>query len=338
MKRQIATIKDIARALGISVPTVSRALRDAHDVSAQTRQLVLAKAMEMKYKPNYNAVGLVKNSSNNIGIIMPVITTYYFSSVITGIQEVAFKHGFNVVLYLTDDAAERERQILEELAVSNVGGLLICTACPADETTCFQKLMDNGIRMVFFDRVPSKIKATKVTQDDFNGAYHAVEHLIEQGYKKIAHITGPVGMLFTEKRLEGYLAALADHKLPVNKEWIIHSGLSEKYGEADMLELLKCKHKPDAVFAVSDRKAIGAIIALKQQHIKVGKQVGVIGFTNDPVAAIIQPSLTTMEEPALEMGRISCELLLKHVAKKHFLPRDIILPTRLIIRDSTRRR
>jgi LacI family transcriptional regulator len=332
------TIKDIARELGISVPTVSRALRDAYGVNTQTRELVLAKAHELHYKKNFNAVGLVKNRSNNIGIILPVITTYYFSAVITGIQEVAIKHGYNMVLYLTDDSAEREREIFDELAISNVGGLLVCASSLSDQVSHFQQMMDNGIKIVFFDRVPAAINASKVTQDDFNGAYHAVKHLIQCGYKKIAHITGPRGMLFTEKRLEGYLTALSDHRLPVKDEWIIHSGLSRHYGEADVIELLKCKTKPDAVFAVSDRKAIGAVMALKKLNIKVGKQFGVIGFTNDPGAEIIDPSLTTMEEPALEMGRISCELLIKHITKKHFLPRDIILPTRLIVRDSTKRR
>ncbi|MBL7697800.1 MAG: LacI family DNA-binding transcriptional regulator [Chitinophagaceae bacterium] len=337
MKSHVITIKDIARGLNISVATVSRALRNAHDVSQETRKAVLDKAHELKYKPNFNAVGLVKNRSNNIGVVLPVITTYYFSAVITGIQEVAFKHGFNVVLYITDDSAEREREIFEELSISNVGGLLVCASSMSDQVSHFQDMMDSGVQIVFFDRVPSKIKASQVTQDDFNGAYHAVKYLVQCGYKKIAHITGAAGMLFTEKRLKGYTAALTDHRLSIRKEWIIHSGLSQKYGEADMLELLKCTPRPDAVFAVSDRKAVGAIIALKQHKIKVGRDIGVIGFTNDPLAEIIQPSLTTMEEPAVEMGRISCELLVKHLSKKHFLPREIILPTRLIVRDSTRK-
>jgi LacI family transcriptional regulator len=337
MKSHVVTIKDIARELNISVATVSRAMRNAYDVNAETRKLVLSKAHELKYRPNFNAVGLVKNRSNNIGVVLPVITNYYFSAVITGIQDVAFKHGFNVVLYITDDSAEREREIFEELSISNVGGLLVCASSMSDQVSHFQRIMDSGVQIVFFDRVPSKIKASQVTQDDFNGAYHAVEHLIQCGYKKIAHLTASAGMLFTEKRLKGYVTALADHNLPIRKEWIIHSGLSQKYGEADMLELLKCKPRPDAVFAVSDRKAVGAIVAMKQQNIKVGRHIGVIGFTNDPVAEIIQPSLTTMEEPAFEMGKTSCELLVKHLSKKHFSPREIILPTRLIVRDSTKR-
>lgn len=337
MKGPVITIKDIARELNISVATVSRALRNAYDVNPDTRQQVLAKAIELKYKPNFNAIGLVKNSSNNIGIVLPVITNYYFSTVITGIQEVAFKNGFNMVLYLTDDSAQRECEILDELSLSNIDGLLICVSSMSDQNDHFQRVIDNGIPIVFFDRVASDIKTSKIMQDDFNGAYQAVEHLIQSGYKKIAHIAGPSGMLFTEKRLEGYISALKDHHLPVKKEWIIHSGFSQKYGEADMLELLQQKPRPDAVFAANDRKAVGAIVALKQQKIKIGKEIGVIGFTNDPISEIIQPTLTTMEEPAFEIGRISCELLIKHLSKKNFSPQEITLPSRLIVRDSTKR-
>ncbi|MHA4810784.1 LacI family DNA-binding transcriptional regulator [Flavitalea flava] len=338
MKRHSITIKDIAKELNISVPTVSRALRNTHDVNEQTRQSVLAKAAELNYKPNFNAIGLVKNSSNNIGIILPVITNYYFSTVITGIQEIAFTNGFNMVLFLTDDSAEREKAILDELSFSNIDGLLICISSMPDQSDRFQQVIDNGIPIVFFDRVPSGIKTSKIMQDDFNGAFKAVEHLIQCGYKKIAHISGPEGLLITEKRQEGYLAALKKYKLPAGKKWIIHSGFSQKCGEEDMLRLLLCKERPDAVFAVNDRKAVGAMLTLKKKNIVIGKDIGIIGFTNDPISEIVHPSLTTMEEPALEIGRKSCELLIKHLRKKKFIPEEIILPTKLIIRDSTKRK
>ena len=337
MKRHFITIKDIAKELDISVATVSRALRNTHDVNEATRQQVLAKAVELNYKPNFNAIGLVKNSSNNIGIVLPVITNYYFSTVITGIQEIAFRNGYNMVLYLTDDSADREKDIMDELSFSNIDGLLICISSMTDQSDRFQRVIDNGIPIVFFDRVPSGIKTSKIMQDDFNGAYKAVEHLIQSGYKKIAHMAGPVGLLFTEKRLEGYLAALKAHKLPINKQWILHSGFSQKCGEEDMYRLLGCDQRPDAIFAVNDRKAVGAILALKKEKIAIGKDIGIIGFTNDPICEVVQPSLTTVEEPALEIGRRSCELLIKHIHKKNFIPEEVILPTTLIIRESTKK-
>jgi LacI family transcriptional regulator len=298
---------------------------------------VLAKALELNYKPNFNATGLVKNSSHNIGIVLPSITNYYFSTVITGIQEVAYKNGFNIVLYLTNDSSEREKYILHELSLGNIDGLLICVSSNSDQSEHFQKIIDEGTPIVFFDRVASDIKTSRIMQDDFNGAYKAVEHLIECGYKRIAHIAGPSGLDFTEKRLEGYLSALKTHRLPARKEWIIHSGFTQDWGRKDLLQLLKCKQVPDAIFAVNDRKAVGAMLALKKKNIQIGKQMGIIGFTNDPMSEIVSPTLTTIEEPALEIGQKGCELLLKHINKKNFIFEEITLPTRLIARESTRR-
>jgi len=337
MKPHAVTIKDIAKELNISVATVSRALRDTYDVSHETRQQVLDKALELNYKPNYNAIGLVTNSSHNIGVVLPAVVNYYFSTVISGIQEVAYKYGYNIVLYLTNDSAEREKSILSDISPGNIDGLLLCVSSESDQNEHITKVVNMGIPIVFFDRVASNIGTSKVMQDDFNGAYAAVDHLIKSGYKKIAHITGPSTLLFTEKRMEGYLLALKDNNFPVKKEWIINSGFTQNCGSADMIQLLKCKEKPDAVFAVNDRKAIGAMMTLKKKKIKIGKQIGIIGFTNDPMSEIISPSLSTVEEPGMEIGRKSCELLMKHIFKKYFIAEEVILPTKLIIRESTQR-
>ncbi|MEP7258773.1 MAG: substrate-binding domain-containing protein, partial [Flavitalea sp.] len=180
-------------------------------------------------------------------------------------------------------------------------------------------------------------KTSAVIQDDFNGSFQAVQHLVDNGYTKIAHIAGPKGLIFTENRLQGYLAALAKNNLPVRQEWIIHSGFSQIDGTTDTYHLLELKDKPDAIFATNDRKAIGAMMALKNKKIAIGKEIGVVGFTNDPMSEIISPTLTTVEEPAFEIGRESCELLIKHITKKNFIAEERILPGRLIIRESSRK-
>jgi LacI family transcriptional regulator len=331
------TIKDIAKRLNISVSTVSRALRDTYDVSQDTRDKVLAMANELNYKPNLNAIGLAQGRTHNIGVILPFITNYYFSTVITGIQEVAYNQGFNIIFFVTNDSPERERSIIEHLSTSGLDGLLISVASDSDACEHFQEVISDGVPIVFFDRVASQVHTSKVMQDDYNGAFEAVEHLVKSGYRKIAHIAGPKGLLFTKNRLNGYLAALEKYKLPVNDEWIIHSGFSQECGEEDTMNLLNNKEVPDAIFAVNDRKAIGAMIALKRKNIIIGKEMGVIGFTNDPVCTIISPSLSTIAEPAFDIGRKSCELLLKHITKKNFSPQELVLPTRLIARESTRR-
>lgn len=331
---QSITIKDIARELNISVSTVSRALRDTYDVSPETKEKVIEKAAQLKYKPNFNARGLSQGKTHNIGIILPFITNYYFSTVITGMQKTAYLHGYNIILFLTNDSPEREIDILRDLSISSLDGLLISTCSGSSEH--IQEIVSKGIPLVFFDRA-GNMEGSKVMQDDYNGAYEATSHLIAQGYQKIAHIAGPKGQMFTEKRLKGYIDALLANDYPIVEEWIIHSGFSQENGEEDTKALLDGTNKPDAIFAVNDRKAIGAMITLKHRNIAIGKEMGIIGFTNDPVSKIITPSLSTVAEPAFDIGRISCELLLKHIAKASFEPQEVILPGELVIRESTTR-
>jgi DNA-binding LacI/PurR family transcriptional regulator len=333
--RRFTTIKDIAKELGISAATVSRALRDTYDVSPETRKLVMDTAEKLNYKPNLNAAGLVKSSTHQIGVIIPAVTNYYFSTVITGIQEVAQSKGYMIVLYMTNDSAEVEKKIVKELSVNRLDGILACVSSPSDSCMHFQELIDDGLPVVFFDRVPAHILASKVMQDDYNGAYLAVNHLIKNGYTKIAHITGPEGGFLTENRLRGYQHALRDNNLTFRPEWVIYSGFSQKAGEADT-ELLfeNLENAPDSIFAVNDRKAIGAMVALKRKKIAIGTEVGVIGFTDDPICEIISPTLSTVAEPAYEIGMKSCELLLKHIKGNHS-GQELVLSGELIARESS---
>lgn len=338
MARHYVTIKDIAKILNISVSTVSRALRDTYDVNQETKEKVLALAAELNYKPNFNATGLAKGSTHNLGVILPFITNYYFSTVITGIQEVAYNNGYNIILFVTNDSPERELDVIENLSVSSLDGLLVSISSDSDSCAHFQEVINEGIPIVFFDRVASEIETSKVLQDDYNGAFEAVEHLISNGYTRIAHIAGPKGLSFTEARLKGYKAALHKYNIAINEDWIIYSGFSQEFGRSDVIQLLELDQKPDAIFAVNDRKAIGAMIELKNRGIKVGEEFGVIGFTNDPMSTIISPSLSTIAEPAFEIGKISCELLIKHIQKKeYFHPEEVVLPGKLISRASSMR-
>jgi LacI family transcriptional regulator len=332
MLQKAITIKDIAKELNISVSTVSRALRDTFDVSSETKHLVLEKAKELNYKPNFNARGLSQGRTNNIGVILPFITNYYFSTVITGIQKIAYDFNYNIILYLTNDSGKRERLIARNLTLSCLDGILISTC--ANDYDHIYEIMNKGIPVVYFDRT-NALEASKVKQDDYNGAFEATSHLISQGYKKIAHITGPKGQMFTQNRLNGYLNALEHHRIPVRKEWIIHTGFSQECGTTDLKKLLEKVVKPDAIFAVNDRKAIGAMLQLKKQNIKIGKDFGVIGFTNDPICTLISPMLTTVSESAFEIGSIACELLLKHIHKSRLEPREVVLPGKLIVRESS---
>ncbi len=337
MKKRPIRIKDIAEILNISVSTVSRALRDTYDVNKETREKVLEIANQLKYKPNLHASALASGNTKNIGVVIPFITNYYFSTVISGIQETAYHNGYNVILLVTNDDAEREQSMIENLSLTSLDGLLISISSNSTIAEHFKSLIDSGISLVFFDRVPKDIEATKVMQDDFQGAFTATEHLINNGYRNIAHIAGNEQLAFTQNRLQGYLEALKKHNIPVREEWIIYSGFSQQCGEEDTLKLLQLPEPPESIFAVNDRKAVGAIIALKNSGLRVGKDVGVIGFTNDPISTIIDPALSTIEEPAFEIGKMSCELLIKHIGNKKILPKEIILPSNLIVRESSLR-
>ncbi|TAN19400.1 MAG: LacI family transcriptional regulator [Chitinophagaceae bacterium] len=336
-RRHLVTLKDIARELGISVATVSRALRDTYDVSEETKNSVLTKVKELNYRPNFNAMGLVNHKSHNIAVILPTITNYYFSTVITGIQYTAYKNAYNIILHVTGESPEREITIAKELPLSSIDGVLVSVTSESNKCDHLQEIIDNGVPVVFFDRVAESIKTSKVMQNDYEGAFTAVEHLIKRGYRKIAHISGPFSLAFTKERLRGYLTALKKHKIPFNQNWVIHSEFNQESGGADTYKLLSMRDRPDAIFAVNDRKAVGAILTLKKKGIRIGQEIGVIGFTNDPVSAIISPSLTTVEEPASAIGEKSCELLLKHISKKDFIPEEVILKGKLIARESTSR-
>lgn len=334
-RRHLVTIKDIAKDLKISIATVSRALRNTYDVSEETKNKVLAKSRELNYRPNFNARGLVNHKSHNIAVILPTITTYYFSTVITGIQNVAYKNDFNVILYVTGESPEREINIARQLSLSSIDGLLVCVTSESNKCDHLLEIIDNGVPIVFFDRVSESVSASKVMQNDFEGAFIAVEHLIKNGYRKIAHIGGPQGLSFSINRLNGYISAIKKYNLPVFPEWVIQSEFTQQSGALDTEELWKSRNKPDAIFAVNDRKAIGAMLELRKRNVAVGKEVGVVGFTNDPMSAIISPSLTTFEEPALEIGMKCCELLLKHISKKSYQPREVIVQGKLIVRESS---
>jgi LacI family transcriptional regulator len=341
MENRPVTIKDLARMLNISVSTVSRALRDTYDVNQETRDKVMELARELNYKRNLNATGLVSRGTHNIGIILPNVTNYFFSTVITGVQEVAYSNDFNISLFLTNDSPEKEKEVTRNLFISGLDGLLVSVSSSASSCDHFKQLIDKSIPVVFFASSPGEIEASAVLQDGYKGAFDAVEHLVQNNYSRIAHIAGPKELAFTQERLDGYFAALNKHHLPIREEWIIYSGFSQESGEKDTYQLLELEERPDAIFAINDRKAVGAMVALKNKNIAIGKEIGVIGFTNEPVASVISPALTTISVPAFDIGRMSCELLLKHIfknsKKRHFPPQKISLPGELIVRESTLR-
>lgn len=329
------TIKHIAKTLGISISTVSRALHDAYDVSPETRRKVMALAEELDYTPNPYAVSLVKQNTNMIGVLLPEIAVYYFSMVVKGIQDVAYSVGYNVMFFISGESLEREKLILKNLNVNSLDGLLVSVSAETCNSDHFKKLIDKGLPIVFFDRVLDDILTSKVIQDDYQGAFNATQHLVQQGFTRIAHLAGPKNLIIAQQRLKGYLDALEQGGLPVRKNYIVHSGLTEEDGVRDMSMLLAVKPLPDALFCVNDRKAIGAMLALKRYGYKIPHHMAMVGFQNAPISEVITPSLTTIEQTAYEIGAKSCQLLLQHIKTPDMEPQTVVMPTRLIIRESS---
>ena len=329
------TIKHIAQTLGISISTVSRALHDAYDVSPETRKKVMALAKELDYTPNPYAVSLVKQNTKMIGVLLPEIAVYYFSMVVKGIQDVAYSVGYNVMFFISGESLEREKTILSNLNVNSLDGLLVSVSKETNTSEHFKKLIDKGLPIVFFDRVLDDIHTSKVIQDDYQGAFDATQHFIDQGFVRIAHLAGSKSLNISKQRLQGYLDALEQNGLPIQKKYILYSGYTEEDGLRDMSKLLTVKPLPDALFCVNDRKAIGAMLALKRYGYKIPQHIAIAGFMNAPITEVVTPSLTTIEQPAYAIGKKSCELLLDHIKNPNFIPQTIVMPSKLIIRESS---
>jgi LacI family transcriptional regulator len=261
MEKQI-TIKDIAIALNISTSTVSRALRDAPDVKAETKAAVKALSEKLDYQPNRLALSLLNRQTNTIGVIIPNLD-YVLSTMVKGIDEVALGAGYTVMVCQSDESYGREMVNTKRLLDSLVDGFIVSVSSETKVFEHIKKIQDKKIPLVLFDRIVNNIEAPKIRLDNIDGGKQATEHLIEQGYKKIAILAGPENLNISNKRMEGYLQTLKAHGLRVDKGHMIHCDFNQQYAYEATRELLASKNRPDAIFTISDRMALGAMLAIK---------------------------------------------------------------------------
>jgi len=342
-KKQI-TLADLAKELGISTATVSRALKDYPDISSETKRRVLALAKKWNYRPNFMAAGLRKRESKVIGVIIPSIVNHFFSSVIKGIMEVAYDLDYRVMLCQSDESYIKEVTDANALFTSRVDGVLVSIAHETEQYDHFQAFIDAGVPIVFFDKVPMQglEQTSRVVVDDYEGAFQAVSHLIDQGYRRIAHLHGPTIATTSRKRLDGYLDALRQHQLPVEDRLLFPChDITLEEGRAFTEQILAQDPDCDAIFCVTDSVAIGALTALKAHHIAVPEQMGLVGFSDWQMASVMEPPLSSVAQPGQDMGRIATELLIREITASRdahpFSPESIILPTSLQIRTSSLR-
>lgn len=330
------TIKDIATRLGISVSTVSRALNDHPDINEETKKSVYDVANKLHYSPNIFAKSLKTKRNHQIGVIVPDIRYAFFSSAISGIEEVAYNSGYTISVAQSNEEMQREIMNTNAFISNRVSGLIISIS---QTTTCpdhFNNLREKDIPFVFFDRALGAINAHKVTIDDFQSAYNAVNYLIKKGYKNIAHFAGPLKLEVYQKRKQGYLQALVDNGLEVKEDLIIEGPLHEEFGYEGVSSFNEKGIMPDAIFSVSDNVAIGAFQKIKEIGKKIPEDIALVGFSNNPVTSLIDPPLTTVEQYANKMGKIAAQMLLDIIEGRidSNLPESHILETQIIERRS----
>lgn len=334
------TIKDLARELGISPSTVSRALRDHPDISQATKRRVTEAAERHNYHPNQLAQSLQKQRSSTIGVIVPEIRHNFFSTAISGIEEVAYEHGFTIMVCQSNETLAREIINTQALLSNRVAGLIIAIS---SETTNYDHLagvLRQGVPLVQFDRVVEDLDTSKVVVDDYQAAYGAVQHLIESGHRRIGHLAGQDGIALNRHRFRGYCDALRDAGIPFEEKFHIHGGYREEDGRAGADRYLALDELPDAILAINDPVAVGVFTRFREAGVRIPDDVALVGFSDTPTAALIEPALTTVYQPAFEMGRAAVSLLMKQFEAEDdtFIPEIVVLDTELLIRGSSARR
>jgi LacI family transcriptional regulator len=331
------TIKDIAKALEVSPSTVSRALSDHPDISDTTKEMVIEKATSLDYNPNIVAQSLKSNKTKLIGVIVPEIEHSFFASAISGIEEVAYQSGYIIVVCNSNESYEREVVNTNALVSNRAAGLIVSISQTTTNSDHLKAVMNRKIPLVLFDRVIEDLNTFKVVIDDKKSAYEVVAYLIDKGYKKIAHLAGKQEVNICRLRLEGYCKALQDNKIPVIENNIYYGGLHEMDGYNSVQKMIDEDNIPDAIFAVNDPVAIGAFKKLKERGFSIPEEVAIVGFSNNPITELIEPKLTTVDQPAFMMGKKAAELIIKQIESKEPVSNFTteVLSTELIIREST---
>jgi LacI family transcriptional regulator len=331
------TIKDIAKELKLSVSTVSRALRGGSEIKKETREIVQELAAKLRYSPNPIALSLKEKRSKVIGVIVPEIANTFCSSTIAGIEEVAYKYGYHVTIFQTHETYDREVFNTQLVNSRRMDGLIIAISNETNNYKHITDLTDKGVPVVMFDRVHEKIHTHKVVVDDTRGAYLATEHLVKEGYRKIAHVTISKNLSITKNRLKGFKNALTKHKVPINNDWIKHCDFNPTAIDQAILSLFTGVEKPDAIMASVERVVMRCIVVLKELNLRIPQDCALIGFSDNPLNNYLSPSLSSISQPTLEIGKRSAELLIDLIESKSPPAKyqTVQLETILNIRDSS---
>ena len=336
MNKSQITIKDIARELGVSPSTVSRALKDNPDISQETRDLIHKYAKEHNYKPNALALNLRTSRSNTIGVIVPQLIHHFFSCVLSGIEEVAAKAGYNILIAQSNEKYEQEVKNIHSFLGARVCGVISSLAKDTSSYEHYQELIDNNIPIVFYDRICPNINTGRVVVDDYAGAFAAVEYMIQTGCKRIFFYSADVHLEISKNRRNGYLDAMRKYKIPVDESMIKLCDTRE-LAIAITPDVLEMKDRPDGFFAINDETASGILYACKLMGFRIPEERSICGFTDGAIAQNTDPKLTTVEQHGEEVGKSAIHLLIDKIEKNDINKNsNKIVRTNLVVRGTTK--
>ncbi|MHA7130847.1 LacI family DNA-binding transcriptional regulator [Algoriphagus namhaensis] len=330
------TMKDIAKKLGVSVSTVSRALQDSPELHPETKKRIVETAKEMNYQPNLLAQSLRKSKTKTLGVIVPEITSHFFASCISGIQDLANSRGYNVMICQSNESIDQEMANIKTLVASQVDALLISLSRETNHYEHLDELYQREIPFVLFDRVHEVMPVTKITFNDQGGAYQVTRHMLETGCKRVMYVSGPEDLYISKKRKEGYLQALKEFGMKPEEALIKITDLTLESNLKVAQEIADMDHRPDGVFCMIDPVAVDVLTYWKSIGVKVPQDMALAGFTNNPTSAVVEPPLTTVSQPGYEMGKLSVSHLLDQLeGLASDEPISIVLETTLVPRKST---
>ncbi len=335
------TIQDLAKELKLTAATVSRALNNHPRISERTKKNVHELAEKLNYRGNNLASSLRSGKTHTIGVIIPSLEMNFFGSVVHGIESIANTNGYHILLYQSNESPEYEKKAISTFISAKVDGILASLAKETVDFSHYQELKSRNIPLVFFDRSKDSLNIPAVIIDDFKGAYIATEHLIKQGYKRIAHISGQQHLKIFKDRLNGYKAALEDFGFMVDETIVYTGNVSINAGKEAMDYFLTLTDPPDAIFAVEDFTALGVIKAAKEKQINIPNDLGLIGFANESFCEHITPSLSSIDQQTVQMGKEAFTLLLELINesnKKHMKKSKVVLEPIAHFRESTYRK
>ena len=335
MAKRRVSLKDIAQELGVSISTVSRGLRDHPDISADLTASIKALADLRNYSPNPMAMGLLKQRTKMIGVIVPDLVTHFFSSVISGIEEIAKKKGYFVLVSPSNESVSKERQNIENLMKARVEGFIVCLSQETSEYSHFEQVTESEIPLVFFDRVCLIDKVPSVVADSFEAARGITRHFFENHARRIAFISGPEHLNISDERRLGYLQGLTDCGLTIYPEYLGQCDLSPESAAKATTRMLALPNPPDAIFGVNDTVVFAAMKVIRSSGLNVPKDILLAGFTDEFHATVVNPMLTSVMHPTREMGKVAAELFFELIENGGIPPKSVELKTKLVIRESS---